>query len=809
MFVVGLGLVGACAVERPAATGETGGAAGDGGAGGSDPSSEGAGGTTTDPTGTGGMGGGGAGGAVDVKLPTIPVGWDAIRQWARLPVLRLGTRTVMRSTFDRSGANEASDAAHFVRIEPGPLAIPVDVGGPGVMASFGADGWHGSPWHVRADGVDHPFSETTTTHPDAPTEPASLVPDSTFPAPIAVAWPATHGSDLSWAPVPFATSLSLGFERTHAASGEAVIHTFPLGADHLSQSLAQVDPAPPPDDVVSLVANAGVDQTPPGAAGSSGTFDLPAGTTVALTPLPVGPRVIRRLALHVSQDQLEALEGARLRITWDDDTTPAIDTPVPLFFGAGTLVNRDDAPWLVRSLVATIRFETTMAHLSAYLPMPYFATAKIELVGGATDVKQLAWTMRSVPLTEPARTVATLHATYHDHVKPEVGRDLVLLDTDTEGGPFCGTLVGTAFTFTDSANLGGLDGDPRMYFDDSETPQVQGTGTDAWAGGRGAWAGGKTNTLPFVGHPVGAPSLALAKSARDAIHSAYRFLVADAMPFGRRARVQLEHGGIDESTERFRTLALWYGKRGECLKKTDALHVGDATDEAMHAYSSPTAGDPVSITSRYEGGVDTVAGVEIVPTTTDTGRRMTGVTEMSLAIDPDNQGVLLRRKLDYSIPDQRAEVWISREEEGGAGGAGGGSGGAGSGGADAGASGAAGASGIGGGGAGAGGAGGSAGAAGAPLFVHVGTWTTPGSNRTVYANATTETGAAQLVAQTSNRRFRDDELLIARPFTRGASRLRVKIVTTSDPQPLFPGDPPAIGAWSELRYTAYSWLLPP
>jgi hypothetical protein len=797
---LGLALVGACATDRPGSVDGAAGAGGDGAAGSGDATMEGAGGAPVDP-GQGGAGGGGAGGAggmVDQRPPTIPIGWDAIRQWDRLPVLRIGTRTSMRSTFDRSGGNEASDASHFVRIEDGGLAIPVDVAGPGVLAFFGAEGWHGSPWHVRADEVDRVFSETTTAHPDAPVAPASLLPETAFPAPLALAWPATRGSDLSWVPVPFATSLSLGFERTHHAAGEAILHAFPLGADYLSQPLAPLA-ATPPDDVVELVANAGVDQTPLAAAGASGTLDLPAGATVALTPLPAGPRVIRRLALHVTQDQLAALEGARLRITWDDDETPAIDTPVPLFFGAGTLVNRDDAPWLVRSLLATIRFETTMAHLSAYLPMPYVSGAKIELVGGDADVKGLLWTVRSVPMTEPARVVSRLHGTYRDHQKPEVGRDLVLLDTDAEGGPYCGTLVGTVFTFTDTANLGGLEGDPRFFFDDSETPQVQGTSTDGWAGGRGAWAGGGTTTLPFLGHPVGAPTLAQAKNARDAIHSAYRFLVADAMPFGRRARVQLEHGGTDESNEHFRTLALWYGTHGECLTKTDAVHVGDAADEALHAYDSPTASEPVSITSRYEVGVDSVKGVEIVPATTDSGRTMNGVTELSLAIDPDNQGVLLRRKLDLAIPDQRAEVWIAREQEGGSG-AGGASG-------SGGASGTGGTGGDGGSGGNAG-DGGAGGAGGGPAFVHVGTWRTAGGARSVFADATTETGAPSLVVQTSNRRFRDDELLIARAFTRGASKLRVRIVATSNPAPLFPGDPLAAPGWSELRYTAYSWRLP-
>jgi len=65
-----------------------------------------------------------------------------------------------------------------------------------------------------------------------------------------------------------------------------------------------------------------------------------------------------------------------------------------------------------------------------------------------------------------------------------------------------GSLVGTSFVFTDRNVLTTLEGDPRFYFDDSRTPQVQGTGTEEWGGGGDYW-GGHTMTLPLAGHPVG------------------------------------------------------------------------------------------------------------------------------------------------------------------------------------------------------------------------------------------------------------------------------------------------------------------
>ena len=266
-------------------------------------------------------------------------------------------------------------------------------------------------------------------------------------------------------------------------------------------------------------------------------------------------------------------------------------------------------------------------------------------------------------------------------------------------------------------------------------------------------------TLPLAGHPVGAPNAERARHPEDLIQSAYRLLLADAMPFGKNARIQLEHGGLNESTERYRTVTYWYGRRGACLVLTDSLHVGDPQDESAHAYRSPTASPVQTVTSRYELGVDHLGEQEIIPEHTDTGRTMTGVTEFAVDVRPDNVGVLLRRKLDYSFPDQRADVFVAEDRDG-------------------------------------------------AEYKPAGTWYLAGSNRSVYSNPPGELDPPTPILQTSNRRFRDDEFLIARELTEGHRRLRLRIVFRPLELPLAPGEPIPELAWSELRYRVYSWVLP-
>src|SRR5262249_10837495 len=162
-------------------------------------------------------------------------------------------------------------------------------------------------------------------------------------------------------------------------------------------------------------------------------------------------------------------------------------------------------------------YDAKRVHLACYFPMPFFRSAHVELVGtGDSNFGEILWSARYTPYRDPVHHVAYFHATYRDHPKPERGKDLELLDTTRAegGGDWSGRLVGTSFIFSHRADLGTLEGDPRFFFDDSLTPQAQGTGTEEWAGGGDYW-GGRNMTLPFAGHPVGARNAKEAKDEED------------------------------------------------------------------------------------------------------------------------------------------------------------------------------------------------------------------------------------------------------------------------------------------------------
>jgi hypothetical protein len=161
--------------------------------------------------------------------------------------------------------------------------------------------------------------------------------------------------------------------------------------------------------------------------------------------------------------------------------------------------------------------------------------------------------------------------------------------------------------------------------------------------------------------------------------------------------------------------------------------------------------------------VDTLTGKEIYPAQTDVGRTMTAVSEFNLKLEPKNFGVLLRRKLDYQFPNQRAQLFLAKAKDGKA----------------------------------------------TSAFKPAGVWYLAGANTCVYSNPREELGTAQHIVQTSNRRFRDDEFLLPRKLTDGQSEIRVRIKFTPVTIPLFPGHPfPQQPAWSEIRYDAYCFVMP-
>jgi hypothetical protein len=714
------------------------------------------------------------------RPPQIPFGLDAFTQWERWPYLRIGVRCYMRSTFDRSGGNDNADAAHFIRQIDDTHNVALDELGPGILWFERYNHWHGSPWQYLVDGKETIVQETSTADPLHPAKNSVFQPATLFPQGLNYTWSATKGADLSWTPISFEKSLRIAYGRAHYGTGYFILWKVLPGIDWLSRpSESWGAGSTVPSAMLDLIGRSGTDIAPKGGAvrEEKGTVRLQLGNPIKVWNRRGSPTMIRKIAFSVPEAEAKVFASAVLKITWDDRNEPSVDVPVGLFFGTGSMLRDADQEYIVKSFPMTVRYGSGRFEFATYFPMPFHKSAYIELMNTAgTSVNDVRWEIRHEPYTDPTNWVGLFHATYHDFPHPERGKDLELLDTRKVegGGDWCGHIVGTTYIFTRDGNLNTLEGDPRFYLDDSLSPQGQGTGSEEWGGGGDYW-GGERMTLPFAGHPVGRPVKQM-KEPIDKVHSAYRFLLSDLIPFGRNARFTLEHGGTNESNEHYETATYWYGLQQSGMVLTDELDVGNLVSETRHQYASPDASAPETLASRHEVGVDHVPGrkgeapIEVVPLLSDDGRRTTRYSDFELSIRPDAIGVMLRRRLDLQYPDQKAIVYIADPKKD------------------------------------------------KPEWHEAGIWYTAGGNTVVFGDprvipAATRKLHVELappahVVQTSNRRWRDDEFLLPPRLTRGRDKIRVRCEFVPVKDPLFPGHPLADGAWTEFRYWAYCFQVP-
>jgi D-arabinan exo alpha-(1,3)/(1,5)-arabinofuranosidase (non-reducing end) len=710
--------------------------------------------------------------------PIIPVGEDAYLEWAKLPYHRIGVRAYMRSTYDRDGNNRSMDAGHFLYQESDSFNVLLDIRGQGILYFKRTNFFHGSPWHYEVDGDDFIVRETATADPvnaNLKFDKAEFIPQDLFPNPLTWTWTTTKGADLMWVPLMFEKSFRLAYTRTYYGTGYFIYHLFPPGIKHISRPLQAWNKMPPDPKVLDLINRSGADIAPTGDGvyTINGKIELKPSEWTTVAYLDGAPAMIRALKFVIPKEDAFDFGKSRLRITWDNRWHASIDAPIALFFGAGDIHYDDGREYLVKGFPLVIRQDEKNVYLSCYWPMPFFKNAKIEIQErNGLHLKDIQWQIRTVPYTDPINHVAYFHASYYDNPTPRMGQDNILLDTDVAegGGPWAGQFVGMSWIFTHRGKPHTLEGDPRFFFDDSKTPQAWGTGTEEWGGGGNYW-GGENMTIPFAGHPVGSDAKK-AKTDKDLVNSAYRFLIADHFPFGRRAVIGLEHGALNNSMEHYSAVSYWYGIDSPSLVLTDEVNVCNEKSMKVHEYLSPTAEEPYNLVSRYEKGPNTGNGGKnrftsslYFPAEEDRVRIMRGTTQFKVFLDPDNLGVMLRRKFDYSYPNQHARIYVKPSSE--------------------------------------------------TEWNDVGEWYTAGSNTCVFSKprgrifTEVELAPTEHHIITSNRRWREEEFLIPRHLTEDVEELDVKIEFIPNSIELFPGQKyPVESAWSEARYWVFCYKMP-
>lgn len=375
----------------------------------------------------------------------------------------------------------------------------------------------------------------------------------------------------------------------------------------------------------------------------SGTTTLPGpGDTTVLADL-AGPQEITAIKLKIPGigpargADASILDNTHVRIYWDNEPTPSVDAPLGSFFG-------------MRYFGAAPTRATAMGMLDdgtmyMYFPMPFQHNAKIELVNdvlgsNVTPVPGVSYTITHRPFTGSFGDVGYFRAEW----TPQTVRQTPVRWLDVSGA---GKVVGIVESRISKQSTGApygplsfLEGNVHMFVDGSRTPSWRDNGTeDTFDGG-----------YYFANGPVENPNAGDNIKTGDAI-AAYRVFIGDAIPFRNHISIDDEPGQAGDPSITDDFPLVFYYSQAPRMQQTDTFAVGDSAAATQHNYQITNQTNDYRLTSTFDSYLnpDQVTG-EV--------HAQQGSSEFTLAVDPANQGVVLRRSYNQQTGRQAADVYV-------------------------------------------------------------------------------------------------------------------------------------------------------
>jgi hypothetical protein len=274
-----------------------------------------------------------------------------------------------------------------------------------------------------------------------------------------------------------------------------------------------------------------------------------------------GPGVISHLWFTVSTPEAYHLKRIVLRMYWDGETSPSVESPIGDFFGLGlgTYHNWQSQLLSVGSVKA----------MNSYFPMPFQHHARITVTNeGEHAIDALYYNIdyRRLAASLPEDTLY-FHAQYRQS-QPNRGwttswknnNDAAVLNKLNLNGEDNyvwmhakghGQYLGVTMSVLQNQDYWWGEGDDMFFIDGATSPNITGTGSEDYF--LGAWGFGAT---PFsyllYGAPVAGEPLAGSRS------SVYRFHNEQPIPFSHEFKATMEHGGQNARSDNFYSVAYWY-----------------------------------------------------------------------------------------------------------------------------------------------------------------------------------------------------------------------------------------------------------
>jgi len=259
----------------------------------------------------------------------------------------------------------------------------------------------------------------------------------------------------------------------------------------------------------------------------SSVFKLEPGKSFTLADIKQGGRV-----LGIELDPASLFEGLYkqidLKITWDDETVPAVYVPVADFFGFAF------GQKSMRGLLLGVNYQD-IAY--CHIPMPFDVKAKIELVyRSSSESSNLPLTISARVFYSDQKRNAVTEGKFYAFWKqqqPSLGSPYVFLEGKGKGHYIGTILQSQATTFSEFTEF--FEGDDSTVVDGSMN--LHGTGSEDYF--NGGWYAQPNGWVERLGTQLhGCLDYSLPQSRTGG----YRFYVSDKIPFNQSFYHSIEHG---------------------------------------------------------------------------------------------------------------------------------------------------------------------------------------------------------------------------------------------------------------------------
>jgi hypothetical protein len=285
----------------------------------------------------------------------------------------------------------------------------------------------------------------------------------------------------------------------------------------------------------------------------------PGGTLVLVDE--AGPGMISHIWITIASREPHHLKKLVMRMYWDDEAAPSVESPIGDFFGLGL-----GTYYLYQSYPLAVGADKA---LNSFFPMPFQRKARVTVTNeGEQRVDNFYFNIdcRIYPRTLPADTLY-FHAQYRQaspakgwtadwktngdaivDKKPNLrGEDNYVWMEATGRGHF----VGVTMSILQNQDFWWGEGDDMFFIDGETTPSIVGTGSEDYF--LGAWDFGEH---PFSYGLFGAPVKGDERAGSRS--SVYRFHLDSPIPFTRSLKATIEHGNANHRSDNYFSVAYWY-----------------------------------------------------------------------------------------------------------------------------------------------------------------------------------------------------------------------------------------------------------